>query len=73
MAKKGSNAVYRLTDLIGTSVQSGQDAVRSAVKTASKSLGDLRSAEVTKPELKVEHGKGVQFRTRLSLSFKHRA
>jgi len=33
----------------------------------------LRSAEVTKPELKVEHGKGVQFRTRLSLSFKHRA
>jgi len=73
VAKKGSNAVCRLTDVIGTSAQSGQDAARSAVKTASKSLGDLRSAKLTKLELKLENGKGVQFRTRLSLSFKHAA
>jgi len=73
VAKKGSNAVCRLTDVIGTSAQSGQDAARGAVKTASKSLGDLRSAKLTKLELKLENGKGVQFRTRLSLSFKHAA
>jgi flavin-binding protein dodecin len=73
MAKKGSNAVYRVTDVIGTSSQSWEDAARSAVKTASKSLRDLRIAEVTKLDVKVENGKVVQFRTRLSLSFKYDA
>jgi flavin-binding protein dodecin len=43
------------------------------VKTASKSLRDLRIAEVTKLDVKVEDGKVVQFRTRLSLSFKYDA
>src|SRR5688572_3084125 len=73
MAKKGSNAVYRVTDVIGTSSQSWEDAARSAVKTASKSLRDLRIAEVTKLDVKVEDGRVVQFRTRLSLSFKYDA
>ena len=70
MAKKG-NAVYRVTDVIGTSSVSWEDAARSAVKTASKSLRDLRIAEVTKLDVKVEDGKVTQFRTRLSLSFKY--
>ncbi len=43
------------------------------MKTASKSLRDLRIAEVTKLDVKVEGGKVVQFRTRLSLSFKYGA
>ncbi|MGQ0510626.1 MAG: dodecin family protein [Betaproteobacteria bacterium] len=73
MAKKDSNAVYRVTDVIGTSSESWEDAARSAVKTASKSLRDLRIAEVTKLDVKVENGKVVQFRTRLSLSFKYGA
>ncbi len=73
MAKKGNNAVYRVTDVIGTSSASWEDAARSAVKTASKSLRDLRIAEVTKLDVKVENGKVVQFRTRLSLSFKYSA
>jgi flavin-binding protein dodecin len=73
MAKKGGNAVYRVTDVIGTSSVSWEDAARSAVKTASKSLRDLRIAEVTKLDVKVENGKVVQFRTRLSLSFKYGA
>jgi flavin-binding protein dodecin len=72
MAKE-SNAVYRVTDVIGTSANSWEDAARNAVKMASKSLRDLRIAEVTKLDVKVEDGKVTQFRTRLSLSFKYDA
>jgi flavin-binding protein dodecin len=68
---KGGNAVYRVTDVIGTSANSWEEAARNAVKTASKSLRDLRIAEVTKLDVKVEDGKITQFRTRLSLSFKY--
>jgi dodecin len=68
---KGDNAVYRVTDVIGTSVNSWEEAARNAVKTASKSLRDLRIAEVTKLDVRVENGKVTQFRTRLSLSFKY--
>jgi flavin-binding protein dodecin len=73
MAKKGGSAVYRVTDVIGTSPNSWEEAARNAVKTASKSLRDLRIAEVTKLDVKVEAGRVVQFRTRLSLSFKYSA
>jgi hypothetical protein len=68
---KGDNAVYRVTDVIGTSPNSWEDAAKNAVKTASASLRDLRIAEVTKLDVKVEDGKVTQFRTRLSLSFKY--
>ena len=73
MAKKSAEAVYRVTEVIGTSSQSWEDAARNAVKTASKSLRDLRIAEVTKLDVKVEDGKITQFRARLSLSFKYGA
>ena len=73
MAKKGDSAVYRVTDVIGTSPSSWEDAARNAVKTAAKSLRDLRIAEVTKLDVKVEDGKITQFRARLSLSFKYDA
>ena len=73
MAKKGGSAVYRVTDVIGTSSNSWEDAARTAVKTASKSLRDLRIAEVTKLDVKIEYGKITQFRSRLSLSFKYGA
>jgi competence protein ComEC len=68
---KGDNAVYRVTDVIGTSPNSWEDAAKNAVKTAAASLRDLRIAEVTKLDVKVEDGKVTQFRTRLSLSFKY--
>jgi flavin-binding protein dodecin len=71
MAKKAGSAVYRVTDVIGTSTTSWEDAARNAVKTASASLRDLRIAEVVKLDVKVENGKVVQFRTRLALSFKY--
>jgi len=70
---KGSSAVYRVTEVIGTSPNSWEDAARNAVKTAAKSLRDLRIAEVTRFDVKVEDGKVTQFRTRLSLSFKYDA
>lgn len=73
MAKKDKAAVYRVTDVIGTSSESWEAAARSAVTTASKSLRDLRIAEVTKLDVKIDKGKVTQFRTRLSLSFKYGA
>jgi dodecin len=71
MAKKGGSAVYRVTDVIGTSSNSWEDAARSAVKTAASTLRDLRIAEVTKLDVRIENGKITQFRARLSLSFKY--
>ncbi len=73
MAKKAGSAVYRVTDVIGTSATSWEDAARNAVKTAARSLRDLRIAEVTKLDVKVENGRVTQFRARLSLSFKYGA
>lgn len=73
MAKKGGNAVYRVTEVIGTSSQSWEDAARSAVKTAAGTLRDLRIAEIEKLDVKIENGKVTQFRARLSLSFKYGA
>ena len=49
------------------------DAARNAVQTASKSLRDLRIAEVSKLDMKVEGGKAVAFRARVQLSFKYEA
>lgn len=68
---KGGNAVYRVTDVIGTSPTSWEEAAKNAVSTASKSLRDLRIAEVTKLDVRVDDGKVTQFRARLSLSFKY--
>lgn len=70
---KGSSAVYRVTEVIGTSPNSWEEAAKSAVKTASKSLRDLRIAEITKLDVKVEDGRITQFRARLALSFKYDA
>lgn len=71
MARKGGAAVYRVTEVIGTSSQSWEDAARNAVKTAAGTLRDLRIAEVEKLDVKIENGKVMQFRARLSLSFKY--
>ena len=71
MAKKGSGTVYRVTEVIGTSSNSWEDAVRNAVRTASSSLRDLRIAEIEKLDVKIEDGKVTQFRARLALSFKY--
>ncbi len=71
MAKKGSGTVYRVTEVIGTSTNSWEDAARSAVATAAGTLRDLRIAEIEKLDVKIENGKITQFRTRMALSFKY--
>ena len=72
MAKKRSNeAIYKVVEVVGTSPVSWEDAAKRAVDAASATLRDLRIAEVTQMDVKVEKGKVVAFRTRLSLSFKY--
>ena len=71
MAKNSTKSVYRVTELVGTSEKSWEDAAKNAVETASKSLKNLRVAEVTKLDMKVDKGKVVAFRSRVSLSFKY--
>ncbi len=73
MAKKGSGTVYRVTEVIGTSANSWEDAARNAVNTAAGTLRDLRIAEIEKLDVRIEDGKIVQFRARLALSFKYDA
>ena len=74
MAKKTTESgVYRVTEIIGTSTTSWEDAAKKAVETASKSLRDLRVAEVSKLDVKIEGGKVVAYRARVSLSFKYDA
>ena len=73
MAKKGSEGVYKIVEVVGVSKTSWEDAGKKAVEIASKSLRDLRVAEVLKTDMKVENGKVTAYRTRVSLSFKYEA
>ncbi len=74
MAKKDSESgVYRVTEIIGTSPVSWEDAAKNAVETAAKSLRDLRVAEISKLDMKIDGGKVVAYRARVSLSFKYDA
>ena len=66
------DSVYKVIELVGTSAQSWEDAAKRAVETASKSLEDLRIAEVAKLDMKVENGKIVAYRARIHLSFKYK-
>jgi flavin-binding protein dodecin len=65
------HAVYRVTEIIGTSTTSWEDAAKNAVETAAKSLRDLRVAEIKELDVKIEEGKVVAYRARVSLSFKY--
>ena len=68
MAKE---SVYRVTDLVGTSKVSWEDAVKNAVSTAATSLRDLRVAEVTRFDVTIDDGKVTAFRARVNVSFKY--
>jgi flavin-binding protein dodecin len=70
-SKQSDSGVYRVTEVIGTSTVSWEDAASSAVKAAARTLRDLRIAEVSKLDMKVEDGKVVAYRARVSLSFKY--
>ena len=69
-SKKG-DSVYRITEIVGTSSVSWEDAVKRAVATASSTLRDLRIAEIVKLDVHVDGGKVVAYRARVALSFKY--
>jgi flavin-binding protein dodecin len=72
MAKKSTGGgVYRVTEIIGSSRTSWEDAAKNAVQTAAKTLRDLRVAEIQKLDMTVENGKVSTYRARVSLSFKY--
>ena len=72
MSKSAStSSVYRVTEIIGTSKSSWEDAAKHAVETAAKTLRDLRVAEVNKLDLVILDGKVTAFRVRVNLSFKY--
>jgi flavin-binding protein dodecin len=66
-----AESVYKVIELIGTSTESWEKAAAAAVATASKSLKDLRIAEVEQLDMSIEDGKVTQYRAKLKLSFKY--
>ena len=66
-----ADSIYRVTDLVGTSKTSWEDAVKNAVQTASKSLRDLRVGEVTRLDVTIDKGKVTSYRARINVSFKY--
>jgi flavin-binding protein dodecin len=66
-----SDSVYRVTEVIGTSTVSWEDAAKNAVETAAKTLRDLRVGEVTKFDMTIDDGHVSNYRARVSISFKY--
>ncbi|NJN41847.1 MAG: dodecin domain-containing protein [Flammeovirgaceae bacterium] len=64
------SSVYKVIEVVGSSEKSWEDAAKVAVDRASKSLSDLRIAQVLSQDVKIEKGKITAYRTKLSLSFK---
>ena len=66
------DSVYKVIELVGTSPNSFEEAARKAVETAAKSLQDIRIAEVSEFDMKVEDGKVASFRAKVKISFKYK-
>ena len=68
-----SESVYKIVELVGSSSTSWEDAAKNAVETASKTLKNLRIAEVTQMDMKIENGKVAAYRAKVNLSFKYQS
>ena len=66
-----SDSVYRVTEVIGVSTESWEAAARNAIETASRTVRDLRIAEVGRQDVTIEDGRVATYRVRLQLSFKY--
>ena len=66
-----SESVYKIIELVGSSPNSWEEAARNAVETASKSLKDIRVAEIAELDMKIDDGKVVAYRARVKISFKY--
>ena len=65
-------SVYKIIEIVGTSEKSWEDATRVALKTASKTIKEIRIAEVNKLDVKVEKDERLIFRAKLDISFKYK-
>jgi dodecin len=63
--------VYKVVELVGTSTDSWEKATAAAINRASKTLRDLRVAEVVKLDVQIKNGKVEAYRARISVSFKY--
>jgi flavin-binding protein dodecin len=63
--------VYKVIELVGTSTTSWEDAVNTVVNRATKTLRDLRIAEVKELDVRLENGKIAEYRAKVRLSFKY--
>jgi flavin-binding protein dodecin len=70
-SKESAMSVYRVTEIIGTSSTSWEDAAAEAIRTAAGTLRDLRVAEVVKQDIHLDEGGAITYRTKLQLSFKY--
>ena len=68
-----SDSIYKIIELIGTSEKSWEDAAKRAVEKAGKSLRDIRIAQVTEMDLKIDDNQVVAYRTKVKVSFKYEA
>ena len=66
-----SESVYKIIELVGTSTESWEKAAAAAVERASKTLRDLRIAEVAELDVQLENGKVIAYRAKVKLSFKY--
>jgi dodecin len=71
--KEGRMSVYRVTDIIGTSTESWEDAASVAIKTAGNTIRDLRVAEVVAQDIHLAADGNITYRTKLRVSFKYEA
>ncbi len=65
------DSVYKVIEIIGSSPKSWEEAAKNAIETASKTVQDIRVAEIKEFDLKLEDGKIVAYRTKLDVSFKY--
>jgi len=68
-----SESVYKIIELVGSSTTSWEDAAKTAVERASKTLRDLRIAEISQLDMKVEEGKITTYRAKVKLSLKYKS
>ncbi len=66
-----SGSIYKIIEIVGTSKTSWEDAAKTAVETAAKTLEDLRVAEVIKLDITIDENKVTSYRARVAISFKY--
>jgi dodecin len=66
-----TDSIYRVTEVIGTSTESWEDAAKHAVETAAETLRDLRIGEVVKLDVAIDDGRVTTYRARVAISFKY--